>query len=146
MFIITTGRFSTYYKIKMLIKAIICSFYTLIYYLLSLMVLWGDWAQLGTLCFRSFMQLQWESSWGWSRQKVQQDWTSKMANSLGGQLMLSVVWELIAGSNSMLSSWALQVTWPPHASWRIQLGSERECPRKEHSKSPRYRSSKILMI
>ena len=49
MFIITTGRFSTYYKIKMLIKAIICSFYTLIYYLLSLMVLWGDWAQLGTL-------------------------------------------------------------------------------------------------
>lgn len=68
---------------------------------------------------------------GWSCQEVQQDWTSNMANSLGGQLMLSVVWELIAESKCMLWSWALQMTWAPHASQRMQLGSERETVSQE---------------
>lgn len=61
---------------------------------LSLMVLWICWAQLGGFSLRSFMQWWLEVTWGCSDLKAQLGWTSKIALSKGWQSMVTVCWEV----------------------------------------------------
>ena len=48
--------------------------------LLSLIVLWIDWAQLGSCCLRLLVWLMSENGWHWSHLKAWLCWTSKTAS------------------------------------------------------------------